>query len=733
MILLVVGVVAVIVVILIAVFLSIRLGRSDEHDGPATARPGGSDRRRAGGDHWGERDTRDRRRPGYGERTARSREHEGSRDHDHDYDDGDYEDYDGYRERRPPRHETGPRSRAAGYASSPGRRGTRDGRARYESHRSPRPATDDFPSGDYPPVRYPPEEFGNAEYPDYPSDDFESPRGGGRRGADAARGRSGSRRKPGLNGEEPGPEPAKGPKGRSRPLRGRRDDDDDWPSTEWDKLSDEQYWAELSADKPLSTMARPAQPSGRGKPGKPAAKDAAPAGQEMAAPDAAPPRAASSSPRSSSSRASASPRTPAPSRAPSPSRAAPAAQAPAAQAPAAQATAGSRGRPESTSQPLPAPLAPDQGGRRAAAAQRDDVTERLPVREPLREPATERLPVRHSADAPQAAGRGYLSGAGSYGSTAGGRHAPARATGPHSTEPYSTGPHSAGPHSAGPHSAGSHSPGRHSTGEHSVPRARDLVPPVPGALDEDPLTSPSLTWRAIPASDSRSYRNARKGARAAGADPAESLSNGYESNGYESPANGHSDPLGGTHPGGPLSGLRPGGPLSDLHPSGPLSVGAPGGGNGYSDDLAASYGPSGQGYHAAPVGTPAAQPPGTWHGAPAGGDQAHTPAYGNPYGDYAATPAAATGLGASEPAVRYETSLPGPAAPVPAHPYQSSVPYQGTSQPAGGNGHAPYLNGYSHDPAHGYEGYDSGYYTGAYPADSYGPDTYGDYRYPAEG
>jgi hypothetical protein len=51
-------------------------------------------------------------------------------------------------------------------------------------------------------------------------------------------------------------------KGRSRPSRSsKRGDDDDWPSTEWDKLSDEQYWAELSADKPLATTARSAQPS----------------------------------------------------------------------------------------------------------------------------------------------------------------------------------------------------------------------------------------------------------------------------------------------------------------------------------------------------------------------------------------------------------------------------------------------------------------------------------------
>ena len=49
-------------------------------------------------------------------------------------------------------------------------------------------------------------------------------------------------------------------KSRGRPSR-KHDDDDDWPSTEWDKLSDEQYWAELSADKPLATTARTAQSS----------------------------------------------------------------------------------------------------------------------------------------------------------------------------------------------------------------------------------------------------------------------------------------------------------------------------------------------------------------------------------------------------------------------------------------------------------------------------------------
>jgi hypothetical protein len=62
------------------------------------------------------------------------------------------------------------------------------------------------------------------------------------------------------------------PKGRGKASRKHDDDEDDWPSTEWDKLSDVEYWAELSADKPLATTARTAQSA---VPAKPAA--AAPA------------------------------------------------------------------------------------------------------------------------------------------------------------------------------------------------------------------------------------------------------------------------------------------------------------------------------------------------------------------------------------------------------------------------------------------------------------------------
>ena len=61
---------------------------------------------------------------------------------------------------------------------------------------------------------------------------------------------------------------------RTRPGRSKRSDDSaDWPSTEWDKLSDVDYWAELASDKPLTTTAQPAaapRPSQAGSDGDPA-------------------------------------------------------------------------------------------------------------------------------------------------------------------------------------------------------------------------------------------------------------------------------------------------------------------------------------------------------------------------------------------------------------------------------------------------------------------------------
>jgi hypothetical protein len=52
---------------------------------------------------------------------------------------------------------------------------------------------------------------------------------------------------------EESPEPA-----RARPARRPSGDSSEWDSSEWEQLSDVDYWAELSANKPLTTTAQPA-------------------------------------------------------------------------------------------------------------------------------------------------------------------------------------------------------------------------------------------------------------------------------------------------------------------------------------------------------------------------------------------------------------------------------------------------------------------------------------------
>ncbi len=54
------------------------------------------------------------------------------------------------------------------------------------------------------------------------------------------------------------PEEGLPPAARTRPARGRRSDDSsEWDSSEWEKLSDVDYWAELASNKPLTTTAPP--------------------------------------------------------------------------------------------------------------------------------------------------------------------------------------------------------------------------------------------------------------------------------------------------------------------------------------------------------------------------------------------------------------------------------------------------------------------------------------------
>ena len=69
---------------------------------------------------------------------------------------------------------------------------------------------------------------------------------------------------------------------RTKSARGRRNDDGDWPSTEWDKLSDADYWKEVASDKPLVTTARVAQPAPEPRSAPPARAGRRPAGIQRA-------------------------------------------------------------------------------------------------------------------------------------------------------------------------------------------------------------------------------------------------------------------------------------------------------------------------------------------------------------------------------------------------------------------------------------------------------------------
>jgi hypothetical protein len=115
-------------------------------------------------------------------------------------------------------------------------------------------------------------DFASSEFPaaDFPSEEMPATRARTRPAppkTDAGRDRSDSRRKPGKG--------QSAPKGRSR-----KRDDDDWPSMEWDKLTDEQYWAQLSSDKPLAATARSAPPAGEARPAASKNGQARPAARE---------------------------------------------------------------------------------------------------------------------------------------------------------------------------------------------------------------------------------------------------------------------------------------------------------------------------------------------------------------------------------------------------------------------------------------------------------------------
>jgi hypothetical protein len=90
---------------------------------------------------------------------------------------------------------------------------------------------------------------------------------------DRRRGRDDRRRAPVPSGSEERRRNGKGPQRRPEPgqARSRRSgDSSEWDSSEWEKLSDVDYWAELASDKPLTTTA---QPAGQARPGRPPRAD----------------------------------------------------------------------------------------------------------------------------------------------------------------------------------------------------------------------------------------------------------------------------------------------------------------------------------------------------------------------------------------------------------------------------------------------------------------------------
>jgi hypothetical protein len=622
MILLVIGLVAVIVVVLIAVFLSIRLGRGDEDDEP-DLRSSGRDRRRDRDGGWQGRDTRRvpvsggrggrGDYPGYGSRgPAGGRAPRGR-------------DYDGA-PRRPAREASDYRAGPSPHGVSPSPHrpaqpapkpaaarsavgASAQARGRYDTGPSRRPAADDFPSADYPSMDFGPgDSFATGDQPpvEFPA------------AVDDPRDRPDSRRKSASAGS----------KGRSR-QRGKRDDDDDWPSSEWDKLSDEQYWAELSADKPLSSTARPSRPASNAANGsaRPAARDSRPA------------------------------------------------------------------RPPASDRDMQRDL-PSRTGR---TDQREPATERLPVRAARQAPPP-LPPSRREADV-AAASRSYPEPR----SVLDSGPRPSRDTGPHQAR--NTGPHPA--RDTGPQPG--LEPRRRDTTGPQPTRDRDLAmltglasapPPIPGALEDDPLTSPSFSLKAVPANDSRSYSNARKHAKPG---PADVIANGAaHANGNGHGANGHS---------------------SGGYPT-------------------AGYADPGYAYQSAPPAAAA-----DWYSAPpapAGTPaEAHTQAYGDPYAHNGSGNGATGAHASGQATAAYSNYLadplrvyspPGYEAPAPYAEPASSTGYM-TAPPPGGS--APYTDGYPAQPyaEPGQDGYASGGYAPGYET-GYSGDPYasGGYApYPPQG
>jgi hypothetical protein len=548
------------------------------------------------------------------------------------------------------------------------------------------------------------------------------------------------------------------PKTRSgRPSRSKHDDDDDWPSTEWDKLSDEQYWAELSADKPLATTARTAQSS------SPAA--AKPARGQAARPAATPrpdrDRAAAGADRSASRRSRDR-----------------AGQDDATQQLDTRQTGRSGARPPAA-RPRGA-QAPDPGDRDTRAAGSHPAS-RAGRPAPGRDyDGTERTPARSRSRAAAEMPPSSI---------------PASAI-PASAASVSTGPIGAGPIGTGPmNSAPMNSAPADPARRRSAPR---------GPVGDDPLTSPAYARDAAPARDSRSYRGSGRAAQPDPARGAAGESRGYprspdrgdypagpaEQDSYRGPADGRRDyPAPASRHGYPAAAGERTDPNArypatapparsswddDARPAETTSPQS-GSGNPYGSfvDSAPPPAPDSTGptYPPAAPPAPAANGQGSYGAGPAGSGYGGPAGYPDPYGPGRDGYPATAGHGSQDPGTTWYSAPPAAAAPPPpaAYPYpaspggyQDSAAYQhgagypdsgpypnGAAYQNGGGGYPdsndyPGSNGYSaangQHAQHAQPGqadYDSRYaddsqqnarYPGGPGTDPYGPDGYGGYH-----
>ena len=456
--------------------------------------------------------------------------------------------------------------------------------------------------------------------------------------------------------------PKNAAKGRGRPSRGRHDDDDDdWPSTEWDKLSDEQYWAELSADSPLATTARAAHPS-TPAPAKPA-------------PAAKPARSAAQPPPPS--RAASRPEPALDAGADAPGR------RQAADRPGR--TGGRQGAPRRSRGANTDPGRPGLADRPGAAA----ATERLPIRN-RREAAAEPLPPSPAPYLPAApeAGEPDLAGLGPAGGLppARGQASHPQASRPRADEDPLTSPSFARGAAAAEDSRSYRAPRRSAD-----PRPAQPASGYPGGTDAYPAgysTSPG----GYPADGRDSYPGPARGrdsydsqARGGYAEPA----SGYEA--YPGPGGGSQDypASSGRHgyPAGQADRTDPGAAWTD--PGGPRS------GPGNARPAPGRRRSSTPARQATPGQSPpaAASGPGYPAAPPA-------PGWGSDRGSSAEAPSSQAGLG--NPYGSYvDTTPPAPPAPEPptAAPARTAPGYQPGQQPANGGS---YSAGYTTGPTAAY-------------------------------